>query len=124
MTAKETYLLKEIKKSFKDFTFEGLQSLVNELEKDNDIDLNIKKDVFEIFFKKCATKLRKNRSVEFTFGGHITDIFESTEGGWYITLYPENAQKDENGYYNPEDEVDGGLCDGSAKDAITYMIFI
>ena len=122
MTAKQTYLEEQIKKSFKDYTFEGLQSLVSELENQNDIDPQVEKDVYNIFFKKCATKLRKNRNVEFKFGGCIIDIFESSEGGWYITIYPHDVKKDEDGELNPDDELDGGLCDGSAFNAVTFFI--
>ena len=122
MTAKQTYLEEQIKKSFKDYTFEGLQSLVSELENQNDIDPQVEKDVYNNIFKKCATKLRKNRNVEFKFGGCIIDIFESSEGGWYITIYPHDVKKDEDGELNPDDELDGGLCDGSAFNAVTYFI--
>ena len=122
MTAKQTHLQQQIKKSFKDYTLEGLQSLVTELENQNDIDSQVKKDVYNIFFKKCAAKLRKNRNVEFKFGGCIIDIFESSEGGWYITVYEEDAKKDENGDFNEDDEIDGGLCTGNATDAAWFMV--
>lgn len=122
MTAKQTYLEEQIKKSFKSYTFEGLQSLVTELENQNDIDSQVKKDVYNIFFKKCAAKLRKNRNVEFKFGGCISDIFESSEGGWYMTIYEEDAKKDENGDFDEDDEIDGGLCTGSAINAVTFFI--
>lgn len=121
-TTKQSYLKKQIKKSFKNYTFEGIQSLVNELENRNDIDSQVEKDVYNIFFKKCATKLRKNRNVEFKFGSCITDIFEGSEGGWYIAIYDEDAEKDENGCFNEDDEIDGGLCTGSAINAVTFFI--
>ena len=122
MTAKQSYLEEQIKISFKNYTFEGIQSLVSELENQNDIDSQVEKDVYNIFFKKCATKLRKNRNVEFKFGGCIIDIFESSEGGWHITVYEEDAKKDENGDFNEDDEIDGGLCTGSAINAVTFFI--
>lgn len=50
-TTKQSYLKKQIKKSFKNYTFEGIQSLVNELENRNDIDSQVEKDVYNIFFK-------------------------------------------------------------------------
>lgn len=122
MTAKQSYLEEQIKKSFKSYTLEGLQSLVTELENQNDIDLQVKKDVYNIFFKKCAAKLRKTNCVEFKFGGCITDIFDGSEGGWYMTTYSEDAKKDEDGNFNEDDELDGGLCTGSAFNAVTFFI--
>ena len=38
MTAKQTYLEEQLKKSFKDYTLEGIQSLVNELQNQDEID--------------------------------------------------------------------------------------
>ena len=51
MTAKQSYLEEQIKISFKNYTFEGIQSLVSELENQNDIDSHVEKDVYNIFFK-------------------------------------------------------------------------
>ena len=38
MTAKQTYLEEQLKKSFKDYTLEGMQSLVNELQNQDEIE--------------------------------------------------------------------------------------
>ena len=126
MTAKQTYLEEQIKKSFKDYTLEGMQSLVNELQNQDDIDSQVKKDVYNIFFKKCAAKLKKTLSVNFIFGDILVDISDSSEGEWQITTYPKDVQKDEDDEYNPDDGLDdgldGGLCDGSAFNAVTYFI--
>ena len=122
MTAKQTYLEEQLKKSFKDYTLEGMQSLVNELQNQDEIDAKLKKEVFNIFFKKCAAKLKKTLSVNFIFGDILVDIFDSSEGGWYITIYPHDVKKDEDGELNPDHELDGGLCDGSAFNAVTYFI--
>ena len=76
MTAKQIYLEEQIKKSFKGYTLDGFQSLVNEVLKQNEIEQQVKKDVFNIFFKKCASKLKKDLCLEFIFGDiliHITD---------------------------------------------------
>ena len=121
-TAKQTYLEEQLKKSFKDYTLEGMQSLINELQNQDEIDAKLKKEVFNIFFKKCASKLKKTLSVNFVFGDVFVDIFYSSEGGWYITVYPHDVKKDEDGELNPDDEIDGGLCTGSAFDAVTFFI--
>ena len=38
MTAKQAYLEEQLKKSFKSYSLEGIQSLLNELQYQNDID--------------------------------------------------------------------------------------
>jgi hypothetical protein len=85
-------------------------------------DAKLKKEVFNIFFKKCAAKLKKTLSVNFIFGDILVDISDSSEGGWYITIYPHDVKRDEDGEFNPDDELDGGLCDGSAFNAVTFFI--
>jgi hypothetical protein len=122
MTAKQTYLEEELKKSFKSYTLESMQSLVNELQNQDEIDAKLKKEVFNIFFKKCAAKLKKTLSVNFIFGDILIDISDSSEGEWQITTYPKDVQKDEDDEYNPDDGLDGGFCDGSALNAVTYFI--
>lgn len=122
MSAKQAYLEEQLKKSFKSYTLEGMQSLVNELQNQDEIDAKLKKEVFNIFFKKCATKLKKTLSVTFIFGDILVDIFDSCEGGWYITIYPHDVKRDEDGELNPDDELDGGTCDGSAFNAVTFFI--
>lgn len=82
MTAKQAYLEEQLKKSFKSYSLEGMQSLVNELQNQNEIDAKLKKEVFNIFFKKCAAKLKKTLSVNFIFGDILVDIFDSSEGEW------------------------------------------
>ncbi len=122
MTAKQTYLEEQIKKSFKGYTLNGFQSLVNELLNQNEIDQQVKKNVFNIFFKKCATKLKKDLCLELIFGDILIHITDSSEGGWEITTYPKDVQKDEDEEFNPDDGLDGGFCDGSAFNAVTYFI--
>ena len=121
MNAKETFLKKEIKNNFKDYNLICLQSIVNSLSV-QEIDPLIKDQVFKIFFKKCAKELKEKLFVEFIFEDSLIEIFESSEGGWYITLFPSDAQKDSDGDFNSDDEIDGGLCTGSALNAVMFFI--
>lgn len=56
---RDFYSKEELEKLFKSYTLEGMQSLINELQNQNEIDAEMKKKVFNIFFKKCAAKLKK-----------------------------------------------------------------
>ena len=50
--------------------------------------------------------------------GIVLSHLKSLKGEWQITTYP----KDEDDEYNPDDGLDGGLCDGSAFNAVTFFI--
>ncbi|WP_294964134.1 hypothetical protein [Sulfurimonas sp.] len=60
--------------------------------------------------------------VEFVHSGFYYEIFESTcNDGFAVNVYSSN-EKDEYGDYIDKYLIDGGLCTGSVKDAIEFML--
>lgn len=74
----------------------------------------------EMIFQ-LASKLKEVSRVEFEYNNSFYEIFESTEGGYMINIYSSN-EKDEDDEYLYENNFDGGLCTGTAKDAIQFML--
>ena len=70
---------------------------------------------------KLADILEKNKSVEFKYNNLFYEIFKSCDAGYIVNLYSSN-EKDEHGEYLEINNVDGGLCRGSASDAIWFMV--
>ena len=70
---------------------------------------------------KLANILEKEKSVEFKYNNLFYEIFESCDTGYIVNLYSSN-EKDKNGEYLEINNVDGGLCTGSASDAVWFMI--
>lgn len=70
---------------------------------------------------KLADILEKDKSVEFKYNNLFYEIFESCDSGYIVNLYSSD-EKDENGEYLEINNVDGGLCTGSASDAIWFMV--
>lgn len=70
---------------------------------------------------QLASKLQEVGRVEFEYNSSFYEIFESTEGGYMINIYSSN-EKDEDNEYLYENNFDGGLCTGTAKDAIQFML--
>lgn len=70
---------------------------------------------------KLADILKKDTYVEFTYNNLFYEIFESANGGFMVNLYSSN-EKDEDGEYLEDNIVDGGLCTGSASDAVWFMV--
>ena len=58
--------------------------------------------------------------IEFEHNNLFYEIFESAESGYMINIYSSN-EKDEDDEYLFEN-IDGGLCTGSPKDAIEFML--
>lgn len=75
----------------------------------------------ELNIKELADILKTNKSLEFQYKNLYYQIFESSELGYCVNVYSTN-QKDENGDYLDCNLVDGGVCTGSAKDAIGFLI--
>ena len=48
-------------------------------------------------------------------------MFESADSGYIVNIYSSN-EKDEYDQYIEANLVDGGLCSGSEKDAIEFML--
>lgn len=59
--------------------------------------------------------------VEFKYNNLYYEIFDSSNSGYIVNVYLSD-QKDENGYYLEDNIVDCGLCTGSSKDAIEFML--
>ena len=70
---------------------------------------------------RFARVLRDKRSVEFKHNGFYYEVFESADSGYIINLYSNN-EKDEYEQYLEANLVDGGLCSGSERDAIEFML--
>lgn len=70
---------------------------------------------------QLASKLQEVGRVEFEYNSSFYEIFESAENGYMINIYSSN-EKDEDNEYLYENNFDGGLCTGNAKDAIEFML--
>ena len=70
---------------------------------------------------KLSEILEKEKSVEFKYNNLFYEIYESSYGGYVVNLYLSN-EKDEDDEYLEKNLVDGGLCSGSASDAVWFML--
>ena len=70
---------------------------------------------------KLANILENKQNVKFEYNDLFYEIFESCDSGYIINLYSSN-EKDEDGEYLEENNVDGGLCNGAVSDAILFML--
>ena len=70
---------------------------------------------------KLVDILKKDTYVEFAYNNLFYEIFESANGGYMVNLYSSN-EKDEDGCFLDENNFDGGLCTGSASDAVWLMV--
>jgi len=57
--------------------------------------------------------LKNEESVEFKHNGFFYEVFESADSGYIVNI----CSSDEK-----DNLVDGGLCTGSARDAISFML--
>ena len=71
--------------------------------------------------KELADILKTNKSLEFQYKNLHYQIFESSELGYCVNVYLSN-DKDENGDYLDSNLVDGGVCTGSAKNAVEFLL--
>ena len=69
---------------------------------------------------KLVNILENKQNVKFEYNDLFYEIFESCDSGYIINLYSSN-EKDEDGEYLEENNVDGGLCNGAVRDAILFM---
>ena len=72
---------------------------------------------------KLSQILEKEKSVEFKYNNLFYEIFKSCDTGYIVNLYSSD-EKDEDSEYLEENLVDGGLCSGSASDAVWFMVWI
>jgi len=70
---------------------------------------------------RLARVLKNESSVEFKHNGLYYEIFESADSGYVVNVYSSD-ERDEDGEYLEEHIFDAGLCTGSAKDAIEFMM--
>ena len=70
---------------------------------------------------KLANILENKQNVKFEYNDLFYEIFESCDSGYIINLYSSN-EKDKDGEYLEENNVDGGLCNGAVRDAILFML--
>jgi hypothetical protein len=103
------YIQNEAKKCFKEWTKEGLSFL---LQHDSYKDIAI---------STLSKLLDIGETVEFTYNNLHYELFESADSGYIVNVYCSD-EKDEYGCYLDKHNIDGGLCSGSAKDAITFML--
>lgn len=109
MCLKQTYLENEAKKGFKDWSNEGW-------------DFFLHNDKYkEIAISTLAKILEHHDTVEFVYNALHYEIFKSCEDGFIINIYSSNT-KDEEGEYLEENLIDGGVCTGSCRDAVEFML--
>lgn len=78
-------------------------------------------DMSESKIKAFAEILEDAQTIEFIFNGLFYEIFESADSGYIVNVYSDD-KRDEYGEYLEENAIDGGLCTGSAEDAIGFML--
>ena len=78
-------------------------------------------EINESRIKSFVKMLEDNQEVEFSYNEFYYEIFQSIESGYIINVYSSD-EKDGDGYYLEVNELDGGLCTGSARDAIEFML--
>ena len=78
-------------------------------------------EINESRIKSFVKTLEDNQEVEFSYNEFYYEIFKSVESGYIVNVYSSD-EKDEDGYYLEENELDGGLCTGSARDAVEFML--
>ena len=104
-----SYIQKESKQNFKNWTYKGLSFLLQQEE------------FREIAITALSKFLLLNQSVEFAYNSLYYEVFESADSGYVVNLYNSN-EKDDEGEFIEVNLVDGGLCTGSAKDAVEFML--
>lgn len=70
-----------------------------------------------------VSMLESGLTAHFTYDGCYYEIFESIEEGYVVNVYSSN-EKDVNDEYMDHHIIDGGLCTGSAIDAIDAIEFM
>ena len=103
------YIENEAKKGFNNWTKEGWEHLLQS-EQYKDIAITSLSKILDI-----------HQTVEFIYSNLYYEVFESSETGYIINVYTSD-EKDEYDCYLDKHNIDGGLCTGSAKDAIEFMM--
>ena len=124
MEAKNVYLEQEYKKGFFDWSLPFLEHMHIE---NHSASQEIVNAMNERYLEVCAIELKKEGAVQFAYNGFFYDLFESScEIGWSINIYSNNKDIifDEDGQLIDEQQIDGGLCTGSARDAVSMAIIV
>ena len=66
-------------------------------------------------------ELESKGEIYFKYNTIYYDVYVSGEGDYGIDMYS-SPEKDEDGDYLISNQIDGGVCDGGAKDAIEFML--
>ena len=72
--------------------------------------------------ESLVSLLEGGETAEFMYDGFCYEIFESSNNDAYIVNVYSNNQKDEEGELMDKFIIDGGLCTGTAEDAIGFML--
>ena len=65
--------------------------------------------------------LKSERSVAFQHNNLYYEVSEATNTGYVVNVYSSN-EKDDDQQYLEANLVDGGLCTGSEREAIAFML--
>jgi len=65
--------------------------------------------------------LKSESRVEFKYNGFYYEVFKSADSGYIVNVYSSDERDEFNGYLDAN-VIDGGLCTGSARDAIEFML--
>ena len=109
MYLNKEYLLNEAKKGFKDWSKEGWEFFLQNTQ------------YKEIAICTLAKILEHHDAVEFIYNALHYEIFKSCETGYIVNIYSSD-EKDEYGNYLEQNNIDGGLCTGSCRDAVVFML--
>lgn len=101
--------IKKYLEGFEHFTSNGWEFLLQDRE------------YKELAIDTLSKILDHYQKVEFRYNNLYYEIFDSSNGGYMVNIYSED-EKDEDNCYLDEYLVDGGLCTGSCKDAIEFML--
>ena len=71
--------------------------------------------------EELADILQSANIVEFFHKGFYYEVFLSADSGYIVNIYSSDERDDE-GELIEANMLDGGLCNGSEKDAISFML--
>ncbi len=78
-------------------------------------------DMNERRIKSFVKILEDDKTVNFSYNEYYFEIFESvTDNGYVVNVYSSD-EKDDDGYIEAN-LLDGGLCTGTPRDAIEYIL--
>jgi hypothetical protein len=104
-----TYIESEDKKGFENWTKEGWEFLLQN-EEYKELGINTLSKILDLY-----------QRVEFRYNNTYYEVFDSVNGGYMVNVYTSD-NKDDDGCYLDKNCIDGGLCAGSSKDAIEFMM--